>query len=140
MKGSRVFGALLLALWLVNSGHNDETFKPLKMIADLMFAAIGFSTQLLPMTVDMLFLRRGTRAGAISGMIAGIVVVFLFTPFPDLILGSDSVSTGMDPLRKLFDIGFTGFVANAAVFAIVSCFTRKIDPEHRNAMARDMLE
>lgn len=133
-----IVAVALLALWLVNTGHSNEDFKPLKMIADLMFAAIGFSTQLLPITLDMLFIRRGTRAGAVAGMIIGIVVIFLFTPFPDLMLGSSAISDTMSPLKNMFYIGFTGFAANCIVFALVSGFTKKLDANHRYAFARDM--
>ena len=133
--------AMGLALWLVRAGHHNEDFAPLKMIVNLMFAAIGFSCQMLPVSIDMLFLRKGTRAGAIAGMAAGVIVVFLFTPFPDLLLGRTEdapVAESVKPLKSLFDIGFTGFVVNAAVFALVSRFTRKLDPERIRERARDM--
>jgi len=135
---SVIVSVALLALWLVNTGHDNEDFKPLKMIADLMFAAIGFSTQLLPITLDMLFIRRGTRTGAIAGMIVGILVIFLFTPFPDLMLGNSTISDSVSPLKKIFFIGFTGFAANCIVFVIVSCFTEKLDRSHRESFANDM--
>jgi SSS family solute:Na+ symporter len=134
-----IIAVALLALWMVNAGHNNADFEPLKMIAQLMFAAIGFSTQLLPLTLDMLYLRRGTHAGVVSGMIVGVLVIFLFTPFPDLIIGSTAVSKTMNPLKSMFFIGFTGFAANSIVFAVVSSFTRKIAPEHRESFAKDML-
>ncbi|MCB1063633.1 MAG: sodium:solute symporter family protein [Verrucomicrobiae bacterium] len=136
-----IIGATLLALWMVRAGHENADFAPLKMIVNLMFAAIGFSCQLLPVTLDMLFIRRGTRAGIMAGMIAGIAVVFLFTPFPDLLFGRDGatpVADSVAPLRSLFDIGFTGFVVNAAVFALVSAFTRRLDPERTKKLALDM--
>lgn len=136
-----IIGATLLALWMVNAGHTNADFAPLKMIVNLMFAAIGFSCQLLPVTLDMLFIRRSTRAGVMAGMIAGIAVVFLFTPFPYLLFGRDGatpVADSVAPLRSLFDIGFTGFVVNAAVFALVSAFTRKLDPERAKKLALDM--
>ena len=133
--------AMGLALWLVQAGHHNEEFAPLKMIVNLMFAAIGFSCQMLPVSIDMLFLRKGTRTGAIAGMAAGVVVVFLFTPFPDLLLGKgeeEPVASAVKPLKSLFDIGFTGFVVNATVFALVSRFTRKLDPARVKAAAADM--
>jgi len=135
---SVIVGVAILALCLVNTGHDNADFAPLKLIADLMFAAIAFSTQLLPITLDMLFIRRGTRAGAISGMVVGVLVIFLFTPFPDLILGNQTISNTMNPLKKMFFIGFTGFAANSIVFAIVSCVTKKLEPEHCRAFARDL--
>ncbi len=133
--------AMLLALWLVRAGHDDADFAPLKMIVNLMFAAIGFSCQLLPVTIDMLFLRKGTRAGALAGMVAGIFVVFLFTPFPDLLLGGGTdgaVAKTMQPLKSLFDIGFTGVVANVLVFVVVSRFTRKVDSDRVREIGREM--
>ena len=133
--------AMGLALWLVRTGHHNEDFAPLKMIVNLMFAAIGFSCQMLPVSIDMLFVRKGTRTGAIAGMVAGVVVVFLFTPFPDLLMGKADeapVAGAMKPLKSLFDIGFTGFVVNAAVFAVVSRFTRRLDPDRVKTAAADM--
>ena len=123
----------LLALGLVYKGKADPNFKALELIAMLMFVAIGFSCQLAPVALDVLFIRRGTRAGAIAGMIAGISVVFLFTPFPTILLGEDALGTiGLDEtvatLRRLFDVGFCGFVVNTGVFVVVSLFTRKPDP------------
>ena len=140
---SVIIGVALLALWMVNTGHDNADFEPLKMIAQLMFAAIGFSTQLLPVTLDMLYIRRGTHVGAISGMIAGIVVIFLFTPFPDLLLGNDpndadSITAAMSGLKNMFFIGFTGFAANCIAFAAVSMVTNKLDPAHRDKFAADM--
>jgi len=117
----------LLALWLVRLGTDDPDFKPLALIAQLMFVAIAFSCQLLPMTIDVLFLRRGTASGAICGVVAGILVVCLFTPLPAVLLGTDaatSLAGFTGTLSRLFDLGFIGFVVNATVFALVSRFTR----------------
>lgn len=134
--------ATLLALGLVTAGHDNENFAPLKKIADLMFAAVAFACQLLPLTLDMLFFRKGTKAGAMAGMIAGIFAVFLFTPFPYALFGDTSlmeqigVTTGK--LKKLFDLGFCGLVVNCVVFAGVSCFTRRLAPDHVKSFAADM--
>ena len=122
-----------LALSLVYKGKADPNFKAPELIVMLMFVAIGFSCQLAPVALDVLFIQRGTRAGAIAGMIAGISVVFLFTPFPTLLLGEHALGTiGLDEtvatLRRLFDVGFCGFVVNTGVFVVVSLFTRKPDP------------
>lgn len=134
--------ATLLALGLVTGGHRNEDFAPLRMIADLMFAAIAFSCQLLPATFDMLFFRKGTKAGVMSGMVAGILVVFLFTPLPAVLLGDSSVvdsladATGL--LKSLFDIGFCAVVVNVIVFVAVSRFTRPLEKQDRDAFARDI--
>ncbi len=132
--------ATLLALWLVNQGHHNEEFKPLKLIADLMFAAIAFSTQLLPATIDMLFIRKGTKAGVMSGMVAGIFVVFLSTPFIP-----DGVKSALGPVFHFAKTGFTyldlgcaGFLVNVVVFAAVSVFTPKLDSARVQSLAKDM--
>ncbi|HCR31192.1 MAG TPA: hypothetical protein DIV79_14365, partial [Opitutae bacterium] len=84
--------ATLLALWLVMLGENNPDFQPLALIAQLMFVAMAFSCQLLPLAIDALFVRKGSQTGAICGIIAGIGTVFLFTPFPALIFGEGSFS------------------------------------------------
>ena len=124
--------AALLALWLVQVGQHNKDFKPLQMITEMMFVAIAFSCQVLPVTIDMLFIRKGTRAGAICGMIAGLAVVFCFTPLPSLLLGEglgSDIAGGAAYFKKLFDIGFCGFVVNLPVFVLVSLFTKKPNPE-----------
>ncbi|MDE0768548.1 MAG: sodium:solute symporter family protein [Opitutaceae bacterium] len=133
--------ATLLALWLVNLGEQDPNFKPIALIAQLMFVAMAFSCQLLPLALDALFLRKGTQTGAICGITSGILIVFLFTPFPQLIL-SDGLTASVKgltgTLSGLFDIGFCGFIVNAAVFAIVSQFTKRPSKERTEAFARDL--
>jgi len=137
-----IVAATLLALWLVHKSKWDPYFQPLQLIAKLGFVAMGFSCQLLPITIDMLFVRRGTRPGAIAGMIAGIGVVFFFTPFPQMMTGAagaaGKVYSLFDELKRLFDIGFCGFVVNVAVFFLVSLFTKRPDPQRVGDMARIM--
>lgn len=125
---SVIVAATLLALWLVRLGEHDPDFKPLALIAQLMFVAIAFSCQLLPMTLDVLFVRRGSSTGAICGVLAGIATVCLFTPLPAALLGSETGASLADltrTLQGLFDIGFIGVMVNATVFAVVSYFTDK---------------
>ncbi len=132
--------ATMLSLWLVNLGNSNPGFQPLALIASMMFVAIAFSCQLLPLAIDCLFVRRGTSTGAICGMVSGILVVFLFTPFPTLLLGSELTDTWTGitgRLSRLFDIGFCGLLVNAMVFAVVSRFTAPPSPERVAAFARD---
>ena len=65
-----------------------------------------------------------------SGMVAGLVVVLLFTPLPKLLLGSagDPIAGAAGRLKTLLDIGFCGLVVNSSEFALVSLFTRRPDP------------
>ena len=57
----------------------------------------------------------------------GMGAVLLFTPLPTLLLGGGGlpVSDGAAYLKRLFDIGFCGFVPNLAVSILVGRFTRK---------------
>ncbi len=133
--------ATLFALWLVSVGEDNPDFQPLALIAQLMFVAIAFSGQLLPLAIDVLFLRKGTQTGAIWGIISGILVVFIFTPFPTLLFGEgfgNSFASITGTLSKLFDIGFVGATVNTVVFAIVSKFTTPPDKEHIHAFQRDL--
>jgi SSS family solute:Na+ symporter len=133
--------ATLLALWLVRVGEDNPDFQPLALIAQLMFVAIAFSGQLLPLAIDVLFVRKGTQTGAIWGMISGILVVFLFTPFPTLMFGEgfgNTFGSITGTLGKLFDIGFVGVAVNTLVFVIVSKFTQEPDKEHIQRFQRDL--
>ena len=111
----------------------------LNTIASFFFLAMAFSAQLLPVTVDLLFLRRGTKAGAAAGMVAGIFTVCLFPPLGTLLLGDESaLVAGTGRLKALLDVGLCGIVVNALVFVIVSRFTTAPVPAHREAFARDL--
>lgn len=105
-----------LALWLVHLG-NDEQFEPLRMIADLMFLAMAFSAQLLPATVDVFWIKRGTAAGAALGMLCGLATVFAFTP----LVATDVTRS----ISRNLDVGFVGIVVNVAVFVTVSAMSRR---------------
>lgn len=132
--------ATLLALWLVRVGDKNPDFQPFSLIAQLMFVAMAFSCQLLPLAIDALFVRRGTQAGAICGIASGILVVFLFTPFANIFLngGLENPLKGLtSTLGKLFDTGFCGAFVNTTVFIVVSKFTKRPPNEHRNTFARD---
>ena len=71
---------------------------------------MAFSCQLLPITIDILFLRRGTPAGAAAGVVAGTVVVIAVVVFGDPKI--DSSMSFFADLRRLVDIGFAGAVVN----------------------------
>lgn len=122
-----IFIAAVLAFYLVHIGQHDKNFAPLKMIMELQFVAMGFACQTLPIAIDVIFLRRGTRAGAICGMLTGMLAIFCFTPLPQIVMGqSGQVFTDTAAfLKGILDIGFCGFVPNVIVFAAVSAFTKK---------------
>ena len=116
-----IFAATVLSLGMVFISRSSESFDPFGMIMPMSILAIAFSSQLLPVTIDVLFLKRGSREGAIAGIIAGMLVVLMFSPIPAIITGSDSAVVGMfTRLKQLADIGFCGVVVNVTVFALVS--------------------
>ena len=121
----------LLALLIVYLGENSEFGKGLlKTIAQFFFLAMAFSCQLIPAAVDILYIRRGTRAGAIAGMITGGAVV-LATLF---LAGNDTIQT----IKRVIDLGGLALAFNVLVFILVSLFTRKPDPEHIEEFRRDL--
>ncbi len=96
------------------SGENAESSSMLdsfmEMIADIAFLAIGFSMQLLPITIDLLWLRRGSRPGACLGLLAGLVLT--------AVLRNNMVFGFELPLKLM--TGVWALLANAAIFAAVS--------------------
>ena len=140
-KGTIVL-VMLAAVMLVHFGDKNENFAPLKAIAALMFAAIAFSCQLLPIVIDMVWIRKGTPVGAMAGLATGILVVVIFMsgtltdPAEGSLGGAVKGVTGK--LQSMLDVGFCGFVANALVFAVVSRFSKPLPEEHLKVMAKDM--
>ena len=121
-----IAAATLFALGIVFVSRSSENFDPVGMIMPMSLLAIAFSSQLLPVTVDVMFLKRGTRQGAIVGVIAGMLVVLMFSPLLAIITGSDSAAVGLFArLKQIADIGFCGVVLNVAVFALIS-FNQKM--------------
>lgn len=123
-----IAAATVLALCLLFISRSSATFDPIGMIVQLQFLAIGFATQLLPVTIDMLFVRRGSRVGAIAGMAAGIGVVLLFSPLVPIFTGENSDASNLFlDAKKVLDIGTWGLMANVTMFVLVSWF------DHRRA-------
>ena len=128
--------ATLAAARIAIVGGNSEILNTITAFFGL---AMAFSAQMLPITVDLLFFRRGSRAGAIAGLAAGILTVCLFPPLGKMILGeTSSLLKGTSNLKALFDVGMCGIIANTLVFVIVSRFTRKPEQAHREEFARDL--
>jgi Na+/proline symporter len=127
---------------MVIISRQSDHFKPVQMIASLGFLAIAFSSQLLPVTFDMLYIRRGTRAGAIGGMLVGLAIVFLFTPFfsifADTLPDRERLQGLLGTARKMIDIGAWGLIGNVTVFVLVSLVTRRPDAERVAEFARIM--
>ncbi|MFT5467194.1 MAG: SSS family solute:Na+ symporter [Verrucomicrobiales bacterium] len=130
-----IIGMMGLAAFVA---YQMETTKGIgDTIAGLMFTAIAFSCQLLPVVIDMLFVRKGTSHGATAGIGAGILVVFCFTPLNQFF---PLLKTQTDTIKTVVDIGFAGFTINVLVFMIVSALTKPLPSEHVESMKRDMEE
>ena len=114
--------ATLVALTLVLIGRYSES-NPLGMIVALGLLAIAFSTQLLPITVDILYLKIGTRHGAIAGLITGISSILLLSPISPLTV-YESMNLTLRLLRTTLDIGTWGLMLNCLVFFTVSCISK----------------
>ena len=78
-------GLVIHAKSLERAGESSEV---LKMLVAMGLVAVAFTTQLLPMAVDLLFVRRGTRGGAIAGLCVGLFAALLFGPLWSLLFGS----------------------------------------------------
>ena len=127
--------ATLIALGLSFWGDRNPEMGLLRTIGQFFLLAMAFSVQLLPVIVDILYLRRGTATGAFWGIIVGLLTVFCFTPFPALLFGS-GVTAWTTTVRQVADIGMFALAGNALVFGIVSRFTRKVSPEKKEAFRR----
>ncbi len=112
-----------LALFLVILARRSES-NPLGMIVVLGLLAIAFSTQLLPLTVDMLYLRRGTRQGAIAGLCVGVTTIFFLSPFFPMLAG-EALKDVIGSMKTMIDTGAWGMCFNVLTFAVVSYFTRE---------------
>ena len=77
--------ATAFAAWITYRGQEMKGL--LDTITAFFFLAMAFSAQLLPVTIDLLFLRKGSRAGAIAGLAAGLLTVCLFPPLVNLLPG-----------------------------------------------------
>ena len=111
--------ALILVILSRRSADN-----PLGMIVILGLLAIAFSTQLLPLTIDMLFLNKGTSSGAIAGIIVGLIIIFFLSPFFPMVAGT-SFNDLIASMKTMIDTGAWGLVGNTFTFIGVSTLTKK---------------
>ena len=115
--------ATVLALVLVIVSRHSPT-NPLGMIVILGLLAIAFATQLLPLTIDMLFIQKGSRLGAIWGVVAGLVIVFVLSPFWPMLAGN-TLGDVVSVMKRMFDVGAWGVLGNALIFVLVSLWKQR---------------
>jgi Na+/proline symporter len=118
--------ATLLALLLVLGGHRDgggALGRSMQMIVDVGVLAISFSAQLVPIAVDILWIRRGSAIGAAAGLAAGLATTCAVkvwgAPFAGAVIGE-----GARALEIRMMEGAWGILANVAVFAALSARAR----------------
>lgn len=100
----------------------------MEMIVGLALFAVAFSVQLLPITVDLLFLKKGTRAGAIAGLAVGLVFAFAFTSLFPLLVGGESPLLGLVGKAKMLlpvHAAAWGLIPNVLLFFLVSLIGKK---------------
>ena len=136
--------AVGLALYLTFIGQVSESWasQMLATMGQFFLLAMAFSAQLLPVTFDVLFFRKGTRLGAIAGMYAGIFVILLFSPILSLIIGRETANTTQSYLkviRQYIDLGLFGIFFNSIIFILVSRFTNPPDQDKVNSFMKDLM-
>ncbi|MEM7230718.1 MAG: sodium:solute symporter family protein [Planctomycetota bacterium] len=121
-----IFVATAISLILVIGARSQKAAgggvlaDSMQMIVDVGILAISFSAQLVPVAVDMLWIRRGSRAGAAFGIATGLIVTFVVWR-----AGAPFQGTSIGPVELKMMHGAWGIVANALVFVIVSAMTKK---------------
>jgi Na+/proline symporter len=124
------------------------------MIAKMGLMAIAFSSQLLPMALDVLFFRKGTGAGAAWGLAAGLFAAFLFSPLFTILFDTLGKPDFMAPLTLFVDNAkgllkldgvmygvhgsVWGLALNVPIFIIVSLITRRVPKERKAEFAAVM--
>ncbi len=118
--------ATVVSLVVVIVSRTDEEINLVGMIAQLGLMAIAFSSQLLPIVFDMLYVKKGTREGAVAGLAVGLIVVFSLSPMFQIFTGAASgFDTLASTLKSIFDVGTWGLIANVLVFALLSALTKQ---------------
>ena len=134
-----ILAATVAALTLVVIAHLAEeaaaargddhpasvAIQSLNMIADIAFLAMAFSLQVLPVVVDMLWIRRGSSFGASLGMLGGLVTVALFNvnkTFPGNLGFVDGWIQSLSTTVPVFE-GTWGLAVNVLLFVGISCVT-----------------
>jgi len=131
-----IAGCTVAALALVLVSRHSARFNPIGMIIQMGLLAIAFASQLIPVTLDILFIRRGSRKGAEAGTAVGILIVLIFSPLMPPV--GDAFAGVLGQLRRMIDVGTWALLGNALVFVVVSLFTTRPDPERVNEFAAVM--
>ena len=110
-----VFALLLVAI--VGAISYALALIPGLSLVELLLLSYGFISQLFPLTVMMLLWPRGTRPGALWGLLTGGLITIVLNVFPTLAWGD------IHP-------GIYGVVGNVIMMPIVSLRTPPMDASH----------
>jgi len=145
-----IFAATMLALGFAISARRGgfaDRYDFLKMIAQMGLMAIAFSAQLLPITIDILFLQKGTGRGATIGLAAGLFGAFLFGPLFALmveLIGNPSflvnLLAGIGTINASLPMhgSVWGLALNVPLFVLVSYWTQSV-PQERKQLYRQAM-
>lgn len=134
-----ILAATTISLLLVLMGNRPDSSLVgfMEMIVGLALFAVAFSVQLLPMTIDVLFVRRGTKSGACAGLFVGLLIAFAFTSlFPPLtewlsLSPVDATLSLINSAKVLLPVHASawGLGANVIVFTLASMITAPVKRE-----------
>ena len=143
-----ILAASFLSLLVVLSGSRpDSSFVGfMEMMVGLGLFGVAFSVQLLPIAVDVLFVRKGTSVAACAGLATGVVCAFMFTSFfTPLVewIGFASLRSLASLIEWIKDAlpmhaSVWGLVPNTIVLVVVSIFTKPVSEEIRLRFASDV--
>lgn len=132
-----ILAATGAALAVILAGQSGEESLQgfLQMIVGLALFAVAFSVQLLPITIDMLYIHKGTKLGAVGGLSIGIVGAFCFTSLFPMLLSllpmnsaTSSLANAVSQLKQTFPMHASawGLIANLATFTLISSVERSL--------------
>lgn len=145
-----IFSTALAVFLVIRGKHLEEagdSSEILQMLVALGLVAVAFTSQLLPITIDILFIRRGTCLGAIVGLALGLTGAFIFGPLLNsFVTGLEAwdqwnllqwLHENVEDLKTVIPIDASawGILFNSIGFATVSFFSRPVDREIRKAFA-----
>lgn len=143
-----ILAASFLSLLVVLSGsREDSSFVGfMEMMVGLGLFGVAFSVQLLPIAVDVLFVRKGTSVAACAGLATGVVFAFMFTSFFNPLIewigfsSLLSLASLIEWVKAALPIHASvwGLVPNTIVLVVVSIFTKPVSEEIRLRFAGDV--
>ncbi len=143
-----ILAASFLSLLVVLSGsREDSSFVGfMEMMVGLGLFGVAFSVQLLPIAIDVLFVRKGTSVAACAGLATGVVFAFMFTSFFNPLIewigfsSLLSLASLIEWVKAALPIHASvwGLVPNTIVLVVVSIFTKPVSEEIRLRFAGDV--